>query len=65
MTPPTKLPTKLPTDPRYRVFRGGAWGYSVAAWVRAAARSSDAPSDRYGDFGFRTTQCGCRLPLKG
>ena len=64
MTPPTKPPPN-PTDTRPRVLRGGGWDTPVALGVRAANRDWYEPSDRYGDFGFRTTQCGCRLPLKG
>jgi formylglycine-generating enzyme required for sulfatase activity len=35
-----------------RVLRGGGW-YGTAAYCRVANRSSDDPSYRYGDDGFR------------
>ena len=56
-------PTKLPTDNRLRVFRGGAWSNLGAARVRAAFRGRFAPADRSYNLGFRTTQSGCRMPL--
>lgn len=56
-------PTKLPTDNRLRVFRGGAWINHDAAWMRAANRFGRAPADRSYNLGFRTTQSGCRMPL--
>ncbi|MCX6602483.1 MAG: hypothetical protein NTV52_02685 [Acidobacteria bacterium] len=65
MTPPTKLPTKLPTDNLYLVVRGGAWDDCFAAWVRAAARNAGAPAFRYDNLGFRCAQRGCIQPLKG
>jgi hypothetical protein len=34
----TPTPIKLPTDDRYRVFRGGGWTTPVALWVRATCR---------------------------
>ena len=58
-------PIKPPTDPRSRVFRGGAWLSDDAAWVRAAYRDTDAPADRYHNLGFRCAQRGCIQPLKG
>ncbi|MDR1218295.1 MAG: formylglycine-generating enzyme family protein [Treponema sp.] len=36
----------------YRVVRGGSW-CNYAQYVRSAYRFSDAPSSRYGTFGFR------------
>ena len=61
MTPPIKPPT----DNRPRVYRGSGWNYRGAAWVRVAHRDWYEPSDRYSRLGFRTTQTGCRQPLKG
>ena len=60
---PTKPPTT--TDNFPRVFRGGAWSYNDAAGVRAAFRYAGAPAGRNNSLGFRLTQSGCRLPLKG
>ena len=62
---PTKPPTT--TDNRLRVCRGGGWIDSGAAGVRAAIRNRSAPAvrDGYDSLGFRLTQSGCRLPLKG
>ena len=57
-------PTK-PTDTRYRVRRGGWWHSHDASGVLAAFDYWDAPAGRYNSLGFRLTQSGCRLPLKG
>jgi formylglycine-generating enzyme required for sulfatase activity len=54
----TKLKT---TDKLPRAVRGGGWGNTNPAEVRAACRGSDSPSDRYYVVGFRTTLSG-RLP---
>ena len=56
-------PTKLPTDNRYRVFRGGGWCFVDAAGVRSAHRYRVAHAVRNYYLGFRTTQSGCRMPL--
>ena len=58
-------PIKPPTDPRSRVVRGGGWLNFDAAKVRAAYRHWTAPAGRRSRLGFRTTQTGCRQPLKG
>lgn len=60
---PTKPSTT--TDDRLRADRGGGWDDDDAAWVRAALRVTFAPAGRNNLLGFRLTQSGCRLPLKG
>ena len=52
-----------PTDPRLRVFRGGAWVYTSAAVVRAAYRYDITPSIRANNVGVRCAQRGCRQPV--
>jgi formylglycine-generating enzyme required for sulfatase activity len=54
MTQPTN--DKLP-----RVIRGGSWGHTVPAVVRAANRVTNTPSSRSNIVGFRTALAG-RLP---
>ena len=54
-----------PTDPRLRVYRGGAWNGTTATSVRAAYRNDSTPTNRGSVVGVRTAQCGCRQPLKG
>lgn len=39
-------------DSRFRVVRGGSWGYTPA-YCRSACRRYRSPADRYGAFGFR------------
>ncbi len=41
-----------PTSGSYRVHRGGGWG-SGAVYCRVSYRYGNAPSNRYGDLGFR------------
>jgi hypothetical protein len=60
MTPPTEF-----TDDLRRVYHGGGWSSPFATYMRVVRRRSMEPSDRDSHLGFRTTQCGCRLPLKG
>ena len=36
-----------------RVYRGGGWSAGVPSGVRSAIRFRDAPTDLYGDLGFR------------
>jgi formylglycine-generating enzyme required for sulfatase activity len=51
------------TDKLLRVLRGGCWAYTVPAVVRAAFRSSDSPSSRYDNVGFRCALRG-RAPVE-
>ena len=60
MTPRTK-----PTDDRDRIYRGGAWVNCDADAVSVGYGGRNAPKYRYKSLGFRLTQSGCRLPLKG
>ena len=65
-TKQSKSPTKHPslTDTLRRVFRGGSWGNTTAAVVRAAFRDGNAPLIRSNIIlGFRTVQSGCRQVL--
>ncbi len=47
-----------PTDNPFRVFRGGSWGNTNPAVVRAVFRYGHAPSIRPDNVGFRTTLTG-------
>ena len=60
MTSRTKTTDDLP-----RVFRGGAWINCDADAVSVGYGGWNAPTYRYKSLGFRLTQTGCRLPLKG
>ena len=56
-----KYPSIQQVDPQgassgnYRVYRGGAWGYS-AGHMRSASRYSNSPGDSYRDLGFRVVR---------
>ena len=54
-----------PTDTLPRVFRGGSWYSTSATSVRAACRNGYTPMGRNLGIGFRCSQRGCRMPLKG
>lgn len=57
-------PNKPPTDPRYRVYRGGSCYIASATIVRAAFRDGVTPLYRDDIIGFRCSQRGARMPLK-
>lgn len=59
----TVTPTKLPTDNRLRVFRGGGWINTDPSKFRSALRFRLTPADRDDLLGFRCAQRGAKMPV--
>ena len=53
------------TRDRIRECRGGTWVTSITPYLNSAYYWGFRPEVRYNSIGFRLTQSGCRLPLKG
>lgn len=50
--------TSSTNDTSSRVIRGASWSFTFPTGVRAAYRSTYAPTNRYGNLGFR---CALRV----
>ena len=64
MSPPPKSTDTKGNRPR--VILGRSWFDTIATYVRGAFPPGPGitPRGRSRDFGFRTTQCGCRQTVK-